>query len=360
LLDSDNSAGLTTIDGIVYFVGTTAATGSELSAYNPATGEVNVIGDVFAGPVSSFPDNLTMLNGKLYFTARDLGVPQRDIYVYDPATSEEPLPSNLFPDDFIEGDTLPRNLIAFENKIFFTADELGVGNELMVFNPETGVFTVASDINSGPDGSDPGTITEVLGKLYFSADDGINGRELWAYDPLTEKSTMVTDLSTSANGSDPGKLFVIDDKIYYNTRSGGQTRVYNPQTGERPALLEYTVNGETTNGVITDSANGRLILKFDDDTRGADTNPGAEGSRSANFVASNNEIYFSAEASFGNFEIWIYNEASGQARRFNEVTGSSLEFPNDLVVLDNRLYFVAGPVSGPRARRQWVYDPSCD
>ena len=47
-------------------------------------------------------------------------------------------------------------------------------------------------------------------------------------------------------------------------------------------------------------------------------------------------------------------------RPFITPSRTDLEFPADLAVLDGRLYFVAGPVSGPRKRKQWVYDPVCD
>jgi len=374
LLDSDTGGGFVALEGIVYFAGTTADTGSELSAYNPATGEVNVIGDIFDGPVSSIPADLTILGGKLYLTARD-PVTQRDMWVYDPVTAEEPIPLNLFPNDLLEGDTLPGNLIAFDNRIFFTADEFGVGNELMVFDPQTGAVEPVSDINEGSDSSDPKSLTAVLGKLYFSADDGINGRELWAYDPITDTSTMVTDLSSSPGGSDPAQLYVIDDRIYYNTRSGGQTRVYDPRLDTGPALVDYMVDGQATTGQIIDAISDRLILRFDDSSRGgepwqyipqtdstsliADINPGPEGSRPFGFVELDGEIYFTAEESFGESELWVYDESTMQARRFIDAAQPDLDFPADLTVLDNRLYFVAGPVSGPRDRKQWAYDPRC-
>ena len=376
LTDSDISSGQVAINGVVYFVGTTSATGSEPAAYNPATGEVSIIDDIFSGQTSSLPSHFTALDEKLYFTARDIDTPQRDLWVYDPEAAAAPLRLNLFPNDFIAGDTVPGNLISFDGKIYLTADEFGIGNELMVYDPQTGVLEPASDINAGPASSNPGSLTEALGKLYFSADDGFNGRELWVFDPLTSESTMVTELSTNVNGSDPAGLFVIDDKIYYNTRSGGQTRVFDPQTGDRPSLLEFSVNGVLTSGQIIGATDNRLVLDFVDNARGsepwiydpqtdttnliADINPGPEGSRASGFVNLNGEIYFRAEAIFGEIELWVYNETTMDLRPFITPSRTDLEFPADLAVLDGRLYFVAGPASGPRDRKQWVYDPVCD
>ena len=376
LADSDISSEPVAVDGTVYFVSTTLSAGSEPGFYNPATGEVSIVDDIFSGQTSSIPAHFTMLDEKLYFTARDLGVPQRDLWVYDPQTAAAPRRLELFADDFIAGDTLPDNLIAFNDKIYLTADEFGIGNELMVYDPQTGVLEPASDINAGPAGSDPNSLTEVLGKLYFSANDGFNGRELWVYDPITSESTMVADLSANINGSDPSRLYVVDDKIYYNTRSGGQTRVYDPQTGDRPSLLQYSVDGELTSGTIVGATNNALVVNFVDESRGsepwiynpqtdttslmADINPGPEGSRASGFVDLDGEIYFSAEASFGDIELWIYNEATMELRRFATPSRTDLEFPAELTVLDGRLYFIAGPASGPRDRKQWVYDPGCE
>lgn len=171
-------------------------------------------------------------------------------------------------------------------------------------------------------------------------------------------------------------MFVIDDKIYYNTRSGGQTRVYDPQTGDRPSLLQYSVDGELTSGTIKGATINRLIVNFTDATRGsepwiynpqtdttslmADINPGPEGSRAFGFLDLDGEIYFSAEASFGEIELWVYNEAAMELQPFTTPSRTDLEFAADLTALDGCLYFVAGPVSGPRDRKQWVYDPACE
>jgi len=79
--------GAVTINGITYLTSSTPETGNELSAYNPTTGEITILGDIFNGPVSSGPGELTVVDGKLYFAARDL-MTQRDLWVYDPATGE--------------------------------------------------------------------------------------------------------------------------------------------------------------------------------------------------------------------------------------------------------------------------------
>ncbi len=373
VLDEDGATsadGAVSIDGITYLTRSTADTGSELSAYNPATGELTILGDIFEGPVSSGPAELTVVDGKLYFTARDL-MTVRDFWVYDPATREAPQPLRLFPDR-TESFTPPSNLTALGDKLFFTSDEFGIGFELAMFDPQTGVVGPVSDIFEGEIGSNPDSLTVVQNKLYFTASDGINGRELWVYDPTTDESTLVADLSAAIGGSSPGPLYVIDGKIYFNTRSGGQTRVYDPQTEARPAFIEYTIDGRQTNGEIIGAAEGLLIVQFSDDVRGsepfvydpqtdttritADINPGADGSRAFGFVGLDNAIYFRAEDTIGDFKLWVYDQTTQQLRRFIE---PGLGFPADLTVVDDRFYFSSGSI-GPEDRKTWVYDSRCD
>lgn len=364
--------GAVSIDGITYLTSSSPDTGSEFSAYNPDTGELTILGDTFPGSVSSGPSNFTVVDGKVYFTARDLET-VRDFWVYDPATREAPQALRLFPDR-TQGTffTPPSNLTALDGKLFFTSDEFGVGLELTMYDPQTGIVGAVSDIFEGEPGSRPDSLTVAQDKLYFSANDGVNGRELWVYDPAINESTMVADLSANINGGSPGPLYVIDDKIYFNTRSGGQTRVYDTLSGARPTLLEYNVEGQQTNGEIVGAAAGLLIVHFDDDTRGnepwvydpetgattlmADINPGPEGSRSFGFIGLDGEVYFRAEDTFGDFKLWVYNRRAMQLRRFIE---PGLGFPSELAVADERLYFSSGSV-GPGDRKTWVYDSRCD
>lgn len=378
LLDHESGGDSVVMNKIVYFAASTADTGSEVNAYNPETGAVSIIGDIFTGPVSSLPSSLTVLNGKLYITARDPDT-QRDLWVYDPVTSEPPLALNLFPNNQLEGHTLQSNLIAFDDKLYFTADEFGVGNELGVYDPQTGVVTLVADINPGPADSDPMSLISVSGKLYFSANDGINGRELWVFDPDSQATTMLTDLSTSPGGSDPGQLHAINNKIYYNTRSGGQTRVYDPAVGGTPELIQHLFNGEQKNGLIRGTVSSKLLIRIDEPPFSVQPwqyDPATDTTRIiANMIpdefepylypnpviALGNTLYYSLREPATNEDIlWEYNTLTMQAKRFSEPARPDLESPANMTVHNNRMYFVAGPVGGPRDRKWWVFNPDCE
>lgn len=377
LRNHDSGSDSLAYNNIVYFVASTADTGSEVNAYDPATGTVTVIGDIFEGSTSSLPGHLTILNDKLYITARD-PFTQRDLWVYDPETSEPPIALNLFSNDQLEGHTLQGNLIAFADKLYFTADEFGVGNELGVYDPQTGVATLVADINPGLSDSDPRSLISVLGKLYFSADDGINGRELWVYDPVSQTTSMVADLSTSPGGSDPGQLYAIDNKIYYNTQSGGQTRVYDPAVDNRPALIQHVFNGQQKNAIIMGAVNGRLLLRIDEfpssvqpwqydpvtDTTSVIANMIPEEFEPVfypgSITALGDTLYYRlSDPRTNESELWEYNTLTMQSRRFFESPRPDLEFPVNIAAHDNKLLFVAGSIAGPRDRKWWVYDPDC-
>ena len=94
--------------------------------------------DINVGPDDSGPDELTNVNGTLFFTAYN-------------------------------GDGAGQN-----------------GNELWKSDGTEAGTTLVKDINVGPDDSYPDDLTNVNGTLFFSASDGTETDQLYKIDPLVE------------------------------------------------------------------------------------------------------------------------------------------------------------------------------
>src|SRR5207247_931763 len=76
------------------------------------------------------------------------------------------------------GDSSPSGFTAFNNELYFSANNGGNGFELWKVRADGSVVLV-HDIDPGAASSFPSGFTVLNTALYFSADDGPHGTELW-------------------------------------------------------------------------------------------------------------------------------------------------------------------------------------
>jgi ELWxxDGT repeat protein len=165
-----------------YFNGNDASTGVELWRTNGTSSGTTRVADLNPGSGSSSPSNLTVLGGKIYFTADAGGGLGRELYVYDPAaTPPMVLAANINPTAGAGSD--PRNLTVFNNKLYFSANDGTNGWELWVYEPGAPASChIVADIFPGIGNGDPhycsqsyqrndhnSRFTEFNGALYFAA-----------------------------------------------------------------------------------------------------------------------------------------------------------------------------------------------
>jgi len=76
----------------------------------------------------------------------------------------------------------PRDLTAFQGKLFFSADAPGIGRELWTSDGTAAGTVAVADLNPGAGGSVPRLLTVHGGRLWFFADDAEHGLALWSSD----------------------------------------------------------------------------------------------------------------------------------------------------------------------------------
>ena len=157
--------------------------------YDPTNGNLMRV-SLNAGAELYQPEELTTLDGKLYFTAENAS--QRNIWVYDPVTGYTTLASES------HGPNKADQLTVLGDKIYFSDSDGISGYELWVYDPATGNSMVVDDIYGGTDSSLPKSLTAIDGNLYFTADDGF-GIKIWVHDPIAGTTEPVSDFQVSAD-----------------------------------------------------------------------------------------------------------------------------------------------------------------
>ena len=260
--------------GDIFFRGFNTTVRNELFRTNhislPGSNTANVI-DLNPGTAEGYASWLTLMNGKLYFSATD-GVNGTEIWAYDgTAAPTAGVNVNRLTDINSSGDSLPQYLTAYKNKIYFAANDSGNNTELYSVD-DSGVEKITSGTHSF--GSIPVFLKVINDTLYFTAWDNSDKRRLWSY-----------------SGSGSPQAIVFPDEAQMTASS---------------ALCEHDGN---VYAEANDAVHGTELWCYDGTTSRlvADINAGTGNGLSGVSMASyNGRLYFSAnDGSYGE-ELWVY------------------------------------------------------
>lgn len=195
-----------------------------------------------------------------------------------------------------------------------------------------GNTTLITDLNIGPDGSDPQDFTPTDdGRVFFTAMATSGNRELYVSDGLT--ATRVKEIN-DLESSNPQELFWHQGKLYFSARSGG----FNDDL--------WVSDGTELGTQILKEING-----------GSSSTP-------AHFAAVGNSLYFAASNSTQARELWKTDGTEAGTVLVRDISlGTPSSNPEELVVMpasgpSSRVYFVAGGSGSGQAtgRELWKSD----
>jgi ELWxxDGT repeat protein len=224
----------------LYFSANDGESGNELFVSDGTAEGTQLVADLSPGKNidgnsnGSYPFELTEFNDKLYFIAstKETG---GELFVSDGTAEGTQLLVDLDPgkDQYGYGDgSSPLELTEFNGKLYFTAFNSETGNELYVSDGTAEGTQLLVDLNPGKNaevfqnGSFASDLVVFDNKLYFAADDGVHGRELFVSDGTAEGTQLVTDLFPRENsyggnnGSDPANLTVVGDELFFSANNG--------------------------------------------------------------------------------------------------------------------------------------------
>jgi ELWxxDGT repeat protein len=254
-------------------------------------------------PKSSWPQELVVMDNRLYFSATSrTNPPDYELWQFDGATVSPA--ANIRADLGTDYGSYPQGLTAFDGSLFFMANDGTTGWELYRHN-SAGATLMDLNTADGDNSSYPKYFTALGTNLYFQAFTGEAGFELWKTDGT--RAEMAANIAAGANSSYPQEMTIYRGAVYFRA---------------------------------TDDSNGFELWKYDGTsaTLAADINPGGDGAPKEMHVFNNN-LFFAANDGVHGWELWKYDGTN--ALMVTDLNTGGDAFPNGLHVHAGYLYFSA-------------------
>lgn len=257
------------VDGVLFFSATDGSSGQELWRSDGTADGTVMVKDLVPGTDSGTPTALTAVNNQLFFVSGGkLWVSdgtEAGTQLLDFAPSVTPSPAQLAAfnntlyfqaddgihgvelwrsDGTLEGTVLvadinsigssnPVGLTAVNNQLFFQADGGdGSGAELWQSDGTMAGTKQVSDIYPGTASANLGQMANLDGMLYFAAEDGIHGIELWRSDGSATGTTLVKDVASGTNSAYPNYLTAGSETLYAFASDGDSRGMWATDGGE--------------------------------------------------------------------------------------------------------------------------------
>ncbi|MCB0644272.1 MAG: T9SS type A sorting domain-containing protein, partial [Phaeodactylibacter sp.] len=218
----------------------------------------------------------------------------------------------------------------------------------------------------------PDDLIVYQGKLYFAAEDENNGVELWRYDSGTETAELVKDIMPGSDSGAPTELFEFDNRLFFQAftpTNGRQLVAYDATTdeieifpvGSGNATISFfeDYHGKLYFQCMVDNQ-GRELFRYDPETDETEMVyewiPGGQGGSPTYLVAYNDHLYFQATEDTYGTELWEYHDTLAAPHIYADIwpnePGSD---PSYLTLFNGKLYFAAD--NGEKGSEIWSLAP---
>ncbi len=228
--------------GALYFAAYQPATGFELWVHDG--GQTSLLADLQPGAGGSAPTTFVDLRrgaATVTLFVADDGTNGREVWRTDGTPAGTILLRDIRPGAATSD---PRDLVAFDGRVFFTADGGQDGRELWVTDGTAAGTMQFADINPGGASSHARPYCVAGGKLFFTALHWHDGHELWATDGTVAGTYQVHDLQPGAAPA-PGSVTAFGDEVLFYARhpSLGTELFRSDGTSAGTTLVEDLVPG---------------------------------------------------------------------------------------------------------------------
>ena len=136
-----------------------------------------------------------------------------ELWVSDGTAAGTRLLKDIWPGEL--GST-PDNLLAVNNRLFFTASDPAHGEELWISDGTAAGTRLVKDIAPGRAGSHPASLTRIGGSVLFSAFDPAHGNELWISDGTEAGTRLACEVNPGPTGSNPRNMTLLGDTVIFS------------------------------------------------------------------------------------------------------------------------------------------------
>ncbi len=216
---------LINLNGKLYFSGTDdngydynpAARGRELWSSDGTPEGTAIVADVSPGTQSSYPQELTNVNGTLFFKTHNHYLDTYSLWKSDGTSAGTVLLKEF---GTFDSDAELGSLTNVNGVLYFNASVNATDRELWKSNGTRAGTVRVKDINPGIAGSNPRDLFNFKGTLFFSAEDTTGGRELWKSNGTSAGTVRVKQIAPGALGSDPTGFVNFHGKLYFSANDG--------------------------------------------------------------------------------------------------------------------------------------------
>jgi ELWxxDGT repeat protein len=365
--DGSNPTDLTVAGSTLFFVADDGVSGQELWTSDGTEDgtlrvkDIRTVPDV-GGEIGSLPQDLTPMNGLLFFVAND-GESGKELWKSDGTEAGTERVKDIRPGAPF-GVPFGESVLGVANgTLFFMATD-GFNDQLWTSDgTETGTALVRNvgvpgGFGSGLCGHFEKTFTAVGSTLFFVSRDDATGCELWKSDGTAAGTVRVKDIEAGAGGSSPRDLTNVNGTLFFTANSDelwtsdgteegtvqinlpGFTQVRRGSLAAVGSTVFFIGSGELWKSDGTEAGTARV----------KDINPGSGDSSFWVFpskTAHDGKLFFAANDGASGFELWKSDGTEDGTVRVKDVrAGAGSSYPRALTPV-NPLFFVADtqPVS---------------
>ena len=326
-------------------------------------------------PTSFSSSESIQFDDLLYFSAND-GESGRQLWVSDGTTEGTKIVKNIASgvDESDNAYSLaPRNLIQFNDKLYFSATGDREDRELWVSDGTTEGTKLLKDINpnDSEDSVDNSSFAEeftVVGdceasrrhRLFFAAEDDENGKELWVTDGTTEGTQLVKDIDPGTtdsyvppyepniDSSFPEQLTAVGDRLFFTAD--------NEEYGRELWVSDGTSEGtKLVKDINLGFDNSKYATAAKSPIKGRPVeSPRPLGSDPQGLIEFNDKLVFSASDDVNGSGLWMSDGTEAGTQLLSSDVGFNLKDTTNFIEFQDRLFFSG--TNSERGTELWVTD----
>ena len=344
---------ITAVNGRLFFSATDGLDGQELWTSLGKASSTVMVKDINLATAASHPTQFVGVGGSTFFTAND-GSHGQELFKTDGTTAGTTLVKDIIPG--LDG-SYPSQIIDLHGKALFTGQEVVHGVEPWISDGTTAGTTILKDIYPGtstyfsstfPNSSFPSGFTVFNGKAIFAAVDGENGDQLWETDGTSSGTTLLKDIFPGTHyypyGVNPGQ---VPNNAYPNDFVPFEGTLFFQATDANGAEL-WETDGTAAGTVLVKDIRPGTTTDYYGNTVGYGSNP-------SNLTVVNGHLFFSANDGVNGGELWETDGTSAGTVLVKDINpGAAGSNPANLTAVGKELFFTAD--DGTHGRELWESD----